>query len=139
MSIEENKELIRRIYDLWNRKDLEAVFKLHAPGYLEHSPERTMSLEEAKKFDAQFFQAFPDVISTIEDLIAEADKVAGRVTWRGTQTGEFMGIPPTGNKAEMTNTAIFRIAGGKLAEVWATIDELRFMRQLGVIPAAPKN
>ena len=66
--------------------------------------------------------------------VAEGDKVAIRVTWRGTHKGEFMGIAPTGNKIEMTNTLIFRIAVGKLAENWATIDELRLMQQLGVIP-----
>ena len=81
-----------------------------------------------------YFAAFPDASATIEDMVAEGDKVAVRVTWRATHKGEFMGITPTGKQIEMTNTLIFRIADGKLVENWATIDELRLMRQLGVIP-----
>jgi predicted ester cyclase len=138
MSIEENKELVRRIYDKGYWKDLAKYPDFLAPGYVEHYSGRTMSLEEVKGFNPLFSAAFPDIVSTIEDMVAEGDKVAIRVTWRGTHKGEFMGIPPKGNKIEMTNTAIFRIAEGKLAEDWATVDELRFMQQIGAIPTPKK-
>ena len=119
MNIEENKALVRHAFDT---------------GYVAHYAIGDFSLEQAKQFETMYFAAFPDAIATIEDILAEGDKVAIRVTWRGTHKGEFMNIAPTGNKIEMTNTIIFRIAVDKLAENWATIDELRLMQQLGVIP-----
>jgi len=82
-----------------------------------------------------FYEAFPDAQGIVEQMIAEGDRVAVRVTWRGTHMGKWMDIAPTGNKLNITNTAIFRIAEGKLAEIWATTDTLRFMQQLGAIPS----
>jgi predicted ester cyclase len=134
MSIKENKALVRRMYELWNRKELDKYLEVFAPGYVEHYPDRDTSLEQVIESGTMFCVAFPDVTSTIEDMVAEGDRVAFRVTHRGTHKGDFMGIAPTGNKIEMTNTAIFRIAGGKCAECWATMDELRLMQQLGAIP-----
>ena len=134
MSIKENKTLIRRVYELWNRKELDKYLEVFAPGYVEHYPDGDMPLKQVLESGTMFCDAFPDVTSTIEDMVAEDDKVAIRVTHRGTHKGEFMGIAPTGNKIEMTNTAIFRIASGKLAECWPTMDNLRVMQQLGAIP-----
>ena len=134
MSVEENKALVRRLYELVNRKEIATAFELFDPGYCEHSTSQTMFLEEVKNLDRMFVVAFPDIISTLEYMVAEGDKVAIRVTWRGSHKGQFMGIPPTGNRIEMTNTAIYRIAEGRLAENWYTGDDLRLMRQLGVIP-----
>ena len=118
-----------------NRRELDAYFELLSPDYIEHHT--TMgdsSLEQIIQGVPTFFTAFPDIHATIEDMLAEGDRVAIRVIWRGTHKGDFMGIAPTGNKIEMTNTAIFRIADGKWAETWATTDDLRLMQQLGVIP-----
>jgi predicted ester cyclase len=134
MSTKENKELLGRAYTLMNQKRLDSFFKLLAPDYIEHWTENDLSLEQAKEADTLFFKAFPDATATIEELVAEGDKVAIRVTWRGTHKGDFRGLAPTGKKAEMTNTGIYRIAKGKLAECWATVDSLRLMQQLGVIP-----
>jgi len=134
MNIEENKALVRHAFELMNRKELDTFFQLLDTGYVAHYAIGDFSLEQAKQFETMYFAAFPDAIATIEDILAEGDKVAIRVTWRGTHKGEFMNIAPTGNKIEMTNTIIFRIAVDKLAENWATIDELRLMQQLGVIP-----
>ncbi len=135
MSIEENKALVRHAFELMNRKELDSFFKLLDPGYVAHYTIGDLPLEQAKQFETMYFAAFPDASATIEDMVAEGDKVAIRVTWRGTHKGEFIGIAPTGKQIEMTNTLIFRIAVGKLAENWATIDELRMMQQLGAIPS----
>jgi predicted ester cyclase len=135
MSIEEkNKAHIRRMYQIFNRRQLDRYPEIYTPGYIEHYPDRDVSLDQVIKEGNQFVVAFPDLVSTIEDMVAEGDKVAIRVTHRGTHQGKFMGIAPTGNKIEVTNTAIFRITGGKCADCWATIDSLRMMQQLGVIP-----
>jgi predicted ester cyclase len=135
MSIEENKAVIRHVYDLCTKKDLAKLYELYDPGYIEHTPDGDTSLEKLKQFTPVFFAAFPDIIFTVEDMVAEGDKVAYRVTVRGTHTGrQFMGIAPTGKKIEMRNTSIKRIANGKLAESWGTLDNLSMMRQLGLIP-----
>lgn len=134
MSVEENKVLIRRMYDLLNQRQLDAYLDLIAPDAVAHFTDGDMSRDQEKRLDERWYAAFPDSVSTIEDLVAEGDKVAFRVTHRGTHKAEFMGIAPTGKEFEMTNTGIVRVAGGKVAELWATIDNLHFMQQLGVIP-----
>jgi steroid delta-isomerase-like uncharacterized protein len=134
MSVKENKALVRHVVELWNRKDMDTFFKLLAPEYIEHDNDRDMSLEQVKEYNTMFSTAFPDATSTIEDMVAEGDRVAYRVTWRGTQKGDFMGIPATGKKLEITNTTIVKLAGGKWSECWATVDDLRFLQQMGVIP-----
>ena len=139
MSIKENKALVRRMYEIFNKRELDRYPEIYTPGYTEHYPDMNVPLEQVIQEGKQYVVAFPDLVSTIEDMVAEGDKVAIRVTHRGTHKGEFMGIAPTGNKIEMTNTAIFRIASGKCAECWATLDNLRFMQQLGVIPPMVKK
>jgi predicted ester cyclase len=134
MSLEENKALVRRMYELFNRRELDKYLELFAPEYIEHYPSIDMPLERAMEAGKAFIIAFPDVISTVEDIIAEGDKVAFRVKHRGTHKGVYMGIAPAGNKIEMTNTVIGRISDGKAAECWATMDMFNLMQQLGVIP-----
>jgi predicted ester cyclase len=81
------------------------------------------------------FAAFPDIQYTLEDLLAEGDRVVARFTARGTQTGVFQGIPATGSTAAVSSIAIYRLAGGKVAEQWLEYDQLGLLQQLGVIPA----
>ena len=76
--------------------------------------------------------AFPDVKFTVEDQIAEADKVVTRVSFTATHKGEFRGIAPTGRKVEVTGVVIFKIVNGKIVETWAEMDTLGWMQQLGV-------
>ena len=82
-----------------------------------------------------YLTAFPDLHFTVEDLIAEGDKVVARLTVRGTQQGAFMGIPPTGKHVTVTGIDINRLAGGKSVEHWLNMDTLGLLQQLGVIPA----
>jgi steroid delta-isomerase-like uncharacterized protein len=134
MSTKDNKVLVRYVYHLWNRKELVTYFKLLAPEFIGHFTEMDTNMEQQKELDTAFFTAFPDAISNIEDMVAERDKVAVRVTWRGTHKGEFMGTPATGKKFEITGAAIYKIASDKIAEVWAITDSLHFMQQLGLMP-----
>jgi predicted ester cyclase len=78
--------------------------------------------------------AFPDMRSTVEDLFAEGDKVADRMTWQATHQGELMGIPPTGNTVTGTEMHISRIAEGNIVERWSQGDNLGLMQQLGAVP-----
>ena len=133
MSIEENKALVRRAYELANRRELDAFFELLAPEYVEHLPTGDKSLEQVKQYAGTVFEAFPDIHFTIEDMVAEGDKVAVRVTWRGTHKGVFMDIAPTGNKIDITNANIIKIAAGKWVEFW-NVTDVRLIQQLGDIP-----
>ena len=80
--------------------------------------------------------ALPDLLMTVEDLIAEGDKVVTRWTARGTHQGELMGIPPSGNRVEVTGISVDRIEGGKFVEGWANYDALGMMQQIGAVPTA---
>ena len=136
MSIEANKALIRRVYELSTQKDVAKLFELYDPEYIEHLRNGDQSLEQLKAGIPLIFAAIPDLKFTVEDMVAEGDKVAYRVTITGTHTGgPFMGVAPSGKKIELRNTSIKRIANGRLAESWGTLDTVSAMRQLGLIPA----
>jgi len=126
VSVEENKAVVRREQEeLWNHTgDLDAVEELFAVG----------QAEAARQEAADFRRGFPDVISTIEDLIAEGDKVVARWRSRATRRGDYMGIPQTGNRVEFTGISVYRIEGGKIAESWNSEDQFGLMRQIGAIP-----
>ncbi len=137
MSTEESKALVRREYEQGvNKKDFDVRDGALASNYLGHFPgvPPIQGIEAFRQFTSGFFTAFPDLQTTIEDLIAEGDKVAVRQTWRGTHTGNFLGIPPTGKQVVFTSTEFYRVAGGKLAEEWVELDMLGLRQQLGAIP-----
>jgi predicted ester cyclase len=133
MSIEENKTLIRCVYELLNQKELDAAYEYIANGFIFHSPDGDLSLKQMKHVDVEFYNAFPDMSVTIEDMVAEGEKVSVSVNYKGTHQGEFMGISPTGKRLNITNANTLRIANGKLIEGW-NVTDIRLMQQLGVIP-----
>jgi predicted ester cyclase len=126
MSSEENKALVRREQEeLWNATgNLDAARELFVADHV----------EDARQEAADFREGFPDVVSTIEDLIAEGDKVVARWRARATHQGEYMGIAPTGKEVEFTGISVYRIEAGKIAESWNEEDELGLMRQIGAVP-----
>jgi predicted ester cyclase len=133
MSTKENKELIRRVYELINQGDMDAYSRYCTPDFVEHFTDRDLSSEQTKQFDAMFGAALEFLSVTITSMVAEGDKVAVLVTWKMKHTGEFMAIPPTGKKVEMTNANVFRIAEGRIVEAWNVMDML-FLQRLGMIP-----
>jgi steroid delta-isomerase-like uncharacterized protein len=137
MSTEENKALVRREYEQGvNQGDFDVRNEALASNYVGHFSglPPIQGIEAFKQFTSAFFTAFPDLQTTIEDLIAEGDKVAVRQTWRGTHTGNFQGIPPTGKQVTFSSLEVYRVIGGKLAEEWVELDMLGLLQQLGVIP-----
>ena len=136
MSLEENRKVVHREVAFWNGHDAEAVGEVYAADYVGHDPAGTHagSLEQLKASAAAVFAAFPDLALTADDVIVEGDMAVKRWTVHGTHTGDWMGIPATGNKIVTTGTNIFRIVNGKIAECWAQSDALGLMQQLGVIP-----
>jgi steroid delta-isomerase-like uncharacterized protein len=138
VSVEENKAIVRRATEeLFNKNNLAVIEELYATNFVSHgtvTPEVTPDREGYKQFVTMSHTALPDFHTTIEDMIAEGDKVVQRFTGRGTHKDEFMGIPPTGKQVTVTGIAIDRIAGGKIVENWVNMDMLGVMVQLGVVP-----
>lgn len=134
MSLETNTALIRRHFDeIWNQRRLDLADELVDPAYHSHFP-----LPGQPSGIAGFTYAvqllhtsFPDLTITVEDLIAQGDKVVARLTARGTHLGTFRSIPPTGQVVQWTGIRIFRIADGKIVEHWANWDDLSLLHQLG--------
>jgi steroid delta-isomerase-like uncharacterized protein len=135
----QNKMIDRRlIEEVWNRGDFSVVDQVVASDYIGHSSTpagETHGPAGYKRFYATLRDAFPDFQVTVEDQIAEGDKVVTRWTARGTHKGEFQGIPPTGRQSAITGITIDRIANGKVVECWTNADDLGMMRLLGVVPA----
>jgi steroid delta-isomerase-like uncharacterized protein len=136
MSIEANKELVRRYQEAHNANNLDALNAIVASDLITHNqmPGLPAGLEGGKQVHQIAVAAFPDFHATIEELVAEGDRVVARMTFRGTHTaGEFMGIPPSGRRFEFSAISIFRIADGKIVEHWGEEDALGWLRQLGAM------
>ena len=134
---EENKALVRRFVDeVQSQGNIDAIDKFCAPEFVNHSAPLGMpsDCEGVKHVTTMFRQAFPDSYFTIEDMVAEGDKVATRKTFHGTHQGEFMSIPPTGKQVSIGLIDIVRVAGGQVVEHWSIGDNLGMLQQLGVIP-----
>ena len=142
MSAEENRALARRfIEEFWSKGNLRIIDGTHGPNYVHHNlpPGVPTNKEGIRQMAAVFNTAFPDCRVTVEDVIAEGDKVVARWRLAGTHKGEFLGVPPTGRQANLTGIAIFRITGGKIAEQWENHDDLGLMQQLGAVPPHNKT
>ena len=143
MSAEENKAVVRReVEELYNHAgNLDAVEEIFSPDYVSYEPTsgETRGIEGARQFAATFREAFPDLQNTIEDMVAEGDKVVMRFRGSGTHLGETEAFgPPTGKRMEITGITIKRLTGGKIVEAWTNFDALGMMQQLGMI-AAPQQ
>jgi steroid delta-isomerase-like uncharacterized protein len=134
---EQNKALVRRVIEeVYNRGNLALVDELSTSDLVIHlTSQEIRGREGAKEYVAALRAAFPDLHMTIEDQIAEGDRVVTRWTARATHRGEFQGISPTGRQVRVAGTDIDRIADGKAVECWSHVDELGIMQQLGTIPA----
>jgi steroid delta-isomerase-like uncharacterized protein len=142
VSIERNKALVRRLMEEDISQGDEAVADaiIH-PDFVDHTnlPGMQHGIEGHKAVVRLFRSVFPDLEWRIDDLIAEGDKVVARTTMRGTQQGEFFGLPPTGKAVEMPGVRVMRIADGRIAEHWGSNDDLGLMRQLGALPGATER
>ena len=134
--LEENKAIVRRLSEAADKGDWATFSELLAPDYVSHGLGRgPLTREELVESYRMFLVTFADMHATIEDVIAEGDKVVTRYTVRCTHKGEFQGIPATGKELAWTGISIVRIAGGKIVEEWEEYDRMSLMQQLGAIPA----
>ncbi|HEX2156502.1 MAG TPA: ester cyclase [Actinomycetes bacterium] len=138
---ERNKELSRRFTALFNTDDPAALaaaigevttadVELHAG-----SAGEVRGRRQFQQVIEAWRAAFPDVRSTVEEQVAEGDRVVTRWTARGTHTGDFQGMVPTGRSFTLTGITIERVVDGKIAEVWVNRDDLGLLSQLGALPA----
>lgn len=139
MSAEQNKSLVRRgVAELMNKRNLRAASEFLAPDFVNHDfPMSKPGPEDFVKVLEMFGSGFPDMSLTVEDSVAEGDKVVTRGYFTGTHKGAFQGIPPTGKKINVKYMDEWRVKNGKLAENWVRIDMLSMMQQLGVVPKSP--
>jgi len=138
MSEADNKALVRRLLeelrDGWHPATVEKYF---APDYRRHNTATSTPLtrEEQRQRASRLRAAFTDAQVTLEDIIAEGDRVAYRLTIRGTHTGEFLGVPASGRRVAVSFFAIVRIADGKLVEEWGGLDQPDLIRQMRGAPS----
>jgi steroid delta-isomerase-like uncharacterized protein len=135
MSQQNNAAVHQLIAEVWNRGNFAVVDELVARDYVGHASTETHGREGYAQFFSTLRTAFPDIQFTVEDLIAEGDRVVARWTARGTHEAEYAGIPPTGKPGVVTGITVYRIADGQVQECWTNADELGLLQQLGVMPA----
>jgi len=135
MSIEANKEIVRRYQEIYNSNQLDRLSEVLSEDLLTPKimPGIPQGIEGAKVAHQMMVAGFPDYQTVIDELIAEGDKVVARITMAGTNTGTFMGIPPTGKFISFTGIYIARIANGKIVEHWGEEDGVSLLGQLGVL------
>jgi len=135
MSIEANKEIVRRYQEIYNSNQLDRLSEVLSEDLLTPKimPGIPQGIEGAKVAHQMMVAGFPDYQTVIDELIAEGDKVVARITMAGTNTGTFMGIPPTGKFISFTGLYIARIANGKIVEHWGEEDGVSLLGQLGVL------
>ncbi len=136
MSTEDNKALVRRYIEAWNRGDLQGMAAFWSPSMVHHTRSGSHGFDEVVTIVSNFMQAFPDLQFEIEDLVADGDRVASRMTARATHTGEYLGMPATGRPVSCSVFGVARVADGKLVEHWGVTDELHLMQQVGLVPEA---
>lgn len=136
MSIEGNKEIVRRYQEIYNSNRLDNLGEVVAQDLITPKimPGMSLGLEGGKRVHETTLIGMPDWHTAIDELIAEGDKVVARITMTGTHTGDFWGIPATGKRVEFTGMYMVRIADGKIVEHWGEEDGVSLLQQLGVLP-----
>jgi steroid delta-isomerase-like uncharacterized protein len=143
MSTEENKAIVRRFLEgIFSQGNPDVVDELAGPDFVVHDPSSEagqVAAEGVKESIAWSHSAFPDLRVTIEDQVAEGDKVATRWRVRGTHQGEMMGVSATGKQVTFTGTQTDYISGGKIVESWSNWDTLGMLGQIGAGPVPERQ
>jgi steroid delta-isomerase-like uncharacterized protein len=139
MTTEQNKAIVRRFIDeIFVQGRLETIDELLADDFVPHTwPSTGHPKDDLKNATSRAHGALTNPRFTIDDMIAEGDQVAVRLTTSATQTGEFMGMPPSDKTYEIEEIHVFRLMDGKLAEHWHQFDQMGMMKQLGAMPSGP--
>ena len=132
----QSKTIARKVFeDIQSQGNLALIDEIVVSDYVGHTPPTNIhGPEGAKQYVTLLREAFPDLQFTVEDQIAEGDRVVTRWTFRGTHKGQFQGMPPTGKQVTMNGSTTFRIANSKIVEGWNNPDLLGMLQQLGAVP-----
>ena len=134
MTLEEHKVIVRRFFEeAWNQQNLNVVDEIFASTVLFNG--QMVTREALKQALAARRVAFPDIHVTVDDQVAEGQKVSTRRTWQATHRGPYRGVAPTGKQVKWTQISIVRFSEGRIVEDWAVADELSILQQLGALPA----
>ena len=136
--VAQNEALVRQVLELIDARELDAAFELYAEDYIYHGPggQELRGRDGIRGLWTVFLAGFPDLTSSVDDMISQGDKLVLRWTIQGTHTGEFLGVPASNRKMTLPMTEIFRIANGQLAEAWDQYDRTHLMEQIGAVPAS---
>jgi steroid delta-isomerase-like uncharacterized protein len=138
MSVEDQSHLVTQWIEAWNSQDLTAARNLLTPDYQRHDANLpdVEGPDGSADFITSVVSGFPDIRLHIEQLIAQDQLVAARLTVRGTHRGPFLGVPPTGREVTVDVMDVFRLTGDKIAEEWVVMDTMGLLQQLGAIPGS---
>jgi len=133
---EQNKAVFEKLMSALNAKDMATMESLIADDFVDNDAMPGMAPGRQGMIDmmGMFVGAFPDLNVVVEHWVAEGDLVVGVMTTKGTQTGEFMGMPASGKKFSVREMHMVRVANGKMAEHWGLSNEMSMMQQLGLMP-----
>ena len=129
--------LVHRFIELCNARDADGLSEVVAEGYRQHNPMIEDGLQGIQDGMRAFLTVFPDLTASVDAVVAEGDLVAGRFTWRGTHSADFLGIPATGQSATWASSDWWRVEDGLLAEHWDVVDWAGLTRQLTAASGAP--
>lgn len=140
------KHIVKRfVEELWNARRLDVADQIFSDDCITHQLRSGVSVEparrgpqEMKEHVSSWLESFPDLRFTIEQMIAESDRVVTQLIMEGAHQGSWMGIPPTGKRLQIRMITIHRIANGKIAEDWVLVESLGLFQQLGAIPDTPE-
>ena len=127
-------ELADTYLRMLNTRDADLVDRFVAEDYVNHNDFVADGREANRQFWAAFFAALPDLSATMEDLVTSGDRVVGRFVYRGTHTGELMGVPASGNAVQMRSIDIWRLRDGMFVEHWDELNLLQLFQQMGALP-----
>ncbi len=138
MSLESNKSVVRKwIEQGWNKHNVAVIDETYASNFVQHGGGPDVnSADELKTFVADYFKAFPNLTFTIDDLVAEGDRVVWRFVGTATHNGPLMGIPASGRTVAVPGIVVFRMANDRIAEGWVNLDMLGMLQGIGAIPVA---
>lgn len=139
MDVEQNRTLVRRFHDILNRGGLDRYGEILPPAYVDRNPlpGQASGIKGLIEALAGFRAAFPDIRFTIEDILAEGDRVAVRTTGEGTHRGDFMGFRPTAKRVRFAAIDIHRIASGRIAASWHVDEIASVLAQIGALSPPP--
>lgn len=138
MSMESNKDLVRAYFVAFRDRDVTWWDRFIAPDFVRHDPGLDFEVRGpagVAKLAEVLHGGLSDIDMRIDEVIAEGDRVLARLRFQGRHTGEFQGVPATGKAVDIAVMDFFRVAGGRLAEHWALMDNLTMLKQIGAVDA----